>query len=157
MSFDLPDRARWRVGPEGRSFLELDHAASDSELFVRLWDEPGAQSRASCEAAARQRRDLPEIPEEGALDRQHLSVPAGFDTEVRVAVLVPATAKGQLQGVMLAFGASGRSCFAFGFVTRATGPGAEAQIADRLALVHTVSLQTVRLARAGDPLPRSER
>jgi hypothetical protein len=151
LSLPLPDRAGWSLDPEkGSSFLVMRHAATASTLVVRRWLAQAPMNRARCEEAVRLIRDLP--AREGELASRFLDVPPGFDT--RVDVGAAAGPEGP-QGWLLAFGASGRRCFAFVYTTEATGPDAEQVVGDRLAVIQTMVLERIVVHRDTDvELPR---
>jgi hypothetical protein len=154
LSFPLPDAAGWREAPSAGSFLELEHRGSGTRLLVRLWTEAEPTNRAGCEASARAVRPLPAREAGSEIGREALSAPSGFDTEVHVGV-ARAERGGPVAGYLLAFGASGRSCFAYVLTTEAQGAGATQAVAERLALMQTVSLRSVVVEHASDPLPRA--
>ena len=151
LSLPLPDRAGWSLEKEeGSSFLVMQHASTASTLIVRRWREQAPMNRARCEEAARLIRDLP--AREGQLASEYLDVPPGFDTRVDVGAEDGPPGP---QGWLLAFGASGRRCFAFVYTTTATGPTAEQVVADRLAVIQTMVLARVVIHHDTDiELPR---
>lgn len=62
------------------------------------------------------------------------AVPApGFDTRVIAAIARPKTPD-SVDGFVIAFGASGKKCFAYAWQTTARGPGAAERLGDRLGL-----------------------
>lgn len=96
----------------------------------------------SCEESARLFREL---PKGGELLAREPRVVAGFDSEVRVAVgptgRAPPTT---VEGYVTAFGARGRACLAFAFVTRSGGSDARRIVEERLALFDERTLGALR-------------
>ncbi|WP_437765119.1 hypothetical protein WMF27_31655 [Sorangium sp. So ce281] len=152
----LPDARGFRVEDGEGPWLVATHAASSTSLLVRTWREDGRASRAACEARARLWRDLPR-PGEGltAVERR-IDVPEGFDTVVAIGVAdTHSSPRAPIDGFAVAFGGSGRRCFAFVAETRAAGPSAEQLVAERLAAVVEISLGGLRLLREIAPtVPR---
>jgi hypothetical protein len=150
LSIPLPDREGWQMIEGGRSsFLAFEHAATSSTLVTRVWQEAEAVKPALCEERARLLRPLP--PRGEALAEGDVAVPAGYATHVDVGF--GEGEGGTLRGYLLAFGASGRSCFAFVYATRApAGESAASVVGDRLAVIQTVTLEGVRLKTGEDAL-----
>ncbi len=146
----LPEHRAWQVDDHTSHWLLLRHPASDSELRVRTWRAARLVRPDDCERQARLWR--PEIPTptaDTALDQRQLASPAGYTTRV-VAGVQPSRQSGTLEGFVLAFGADVGRCFAFVYTTRASGPGAEASIGDRLALIDNGVLPAVRMRSIDD-------
>ncbi|WP_437324304.1 hypothetical protein [Sorangium sp. So ce381] len=150
----LPDARGFRVEDGEGPWLVATHAASSTSLLVRTWREDGRASRAACEARARLWRDLPSPGEGLTAAERRIDVPEGFDTVVAIGVAdTPPGAP--IDGFAVAFGGSGRRCFAFIAETRAAGPSAEQLVAERLAAVVEISLGGLRLMRETAPaVPR---
>jgi len=142
LSLPLPDRSGWTMPPQPPGFLVLRHAATASTLTVRVWREPENMSGQRCEQRARLHRDLPSRGQ--AISRRFEELPAGFDTQVDVGLLMGSPGQ-EVGGYVLAFGASARRCFAFAFATVATGAGAEQLVADRLVVIDGLTLAGVKL------------
>jgi len=156
VSVPLPDRPGWREVSDRSSFLVLEHPASRSQLVLRVWYENEPANRARCEQAARLIRELPRSRAGAGLDQQIIRAPRDFDTASQVGV-GSVGAGGELSGYVVAFGGSGRQCFAFAYTTTALGLGAERTIADRLAIMHDRSLRRIELHHDMDPVPRATR
>ncbi|WP_437753283.1 hypothetical protein [Sorangium sp. So ce1389] len=150
----LPDARGFRVEDGEGPWLVATHAASSTSLLVRTWREDGRASRAACEARARLWRDLPRPDRSLTAVERRIDVPEGFDTIVEIGV-ADAPPGAPIEGFAVAFGGSGRRCFAFIAETRAAGPSAERLVAERLAAVVEISLGGVRLEREVAPaIPR---
>ena len=167
MRLPLPDGHGWKIDDHGDPWLAATHAASGSELVVRVWGVPGVATRARCEEDARMRRKLPgttaaesEPVAKGGrehaelVERRTIDAPAGFDTVVEAGVTAPepprgagaaATGNVALRGFVVAFGGRKHRCFAYAFTTSATGPGASQIVGDRLATMEQGSLAKVAL------------
>lgn len=160
LSVPLPDSDAWRLVPERSSFLVLEHVPSSSRLVVRAWRETENMNRDRCEQSARALRDLPVRNEAGALSRQTVDVPPGFDTVVEVGFAHQAPGE-PVTGYVMAFGGWARRCFAYAFTTAAAGPGAERIVGDRLAIMDARSLGGIELrsetAPTIGPQPRGAR
>ncbi len=150
----LPDARGFRVEDGGGPWLVATHAASSTSLLVRTWRADGRASRAACEARARLWRDLPRPDLRLTAVERRIDVPEGFDTVVAIGV-ADAPPGAPIDGFAVAFGGSGRRCFAFIAETRAAGPSAERLVAERLAAVVEISLGGLRLVREIAPaVPR---
>jgi len=154
----LPDIRGWRIEDAREPWLTATHAASSTALLVRTWRADDRASRAACEAQARLWRDLPGGSATPLVEQRRIDVPPGFDTVVEIGVSEakqpgqPASdprasrpAPAEVSGFAVAFGGRARRCFAYVVTTRAAGPGAERQVAARLAAMVEVSLAGLRL------------
>lgn len=128
----LPEAAAWQIDDRGSQWLVATHAATVSELAVRMWQEDEIVNRDRCEARARGWRQLPPADDIEIVRRDRLPFPPEYDTAVSVGVVAPKPGA-PLTGVALAFGGWAHGCFAFVYRTTAAGPGAEMAIAARLA------------------------
>lgn len=147
LSIPLPDRPGWLLVRDKSSFLVMDHAATRSRLVARIWQEAENMSRQRCEEVARLIRDVP--VNERVIDERVIDVPRGFDTAVSVGFAAAGPGE-PITGQVLAFGASARWCFAFVYTTRATGPGAERAVGDRLAVIQGLTLEGIERRLATD-------
>ena len=142
LSLEVPDPKGWRPERGPSRFVRLEHPATTSSLAVRAWVELDRMTPKSCEESARLFREL---PKGGELLAREPRLVAGFDAEVRVGVrpigVAPTTSA---EGYVTAFGARGRACLAFAFVTRATGSDARRIVEDRLALFDERTLGGLR-------------
>jgi hypothetical protein len=165
----LPNGSTWRIDDHNNSWLVAAHRLTDSELWARSWAEPGVVSRQRCEEEARLRRKLPEREGAEIVEKRALDAPAGFDTQLEVGVISPAAkgakrkpqadapAEGEVRAFAMAFGGKGHRCFAYVFLTRVSGPGAEPIVGERLATMVQGSLAHVTLESALDPkIPRDD-
>lgn len=142
LAVSLPERRAWSVDDASQPWLTMRHDASASQLLARTWLAPRLVRPAECEQQARLwRRDLPVPASDELVDRALLAAPNGFQTEVRVGV---SRRGAELEGYVLAFGASVSRCYALVFMTSASGPGAEGVLGRRLATVNDGVLPRVR-------------
>ena len=157
LKLPLPDGKSWRIDDHDSSWLVAKHAASASDLVVRVWREETVMNRARCEERARFWRKIPERESADIVEKHPVNVPAGFDTMVEVGVIAPALvgkkarAGEELRGVAMAFGGKGRRCFAWIYTTSAGGPGAEAVLGERLATMVQGSLSATTTVNELDP------
>jgi hypothetical protein len=157
LKLPLPDGKAWKIDDHEGSWLIAKHAASGSELVVKVWREEAVTNRARCEERARFWRKIPERESADIVEKHAVDVPSGFDTVVEVGVIAPAlrgkTAKvgEDLRGVAMAFGGKGRRCFAWVYSTSAGGQGAEAVLGERLATMVQGSLSATTTVNELDP------
>ena len=79
-------------------------------------------------------------------------------TTPRASVALAADPKGAgIYGFIVAFGGRGRRCFAYTYVTRAEGPGADEKIADRHAEMVEGSLKKLQFESDLDAVLERER
>jgi multidrug resistance efflux pump len=76
-----------------------------------------------------------------ANDLSFIDLPKGYDTRVDTGFTVEGGVP--TGGYVIAFGARARKCFAFLYTTRTSGPDAEAQISERLAVMQTGVLEQI--------------
>jgi len=138
--FDLespfPDGKAWRIDDHGSPWLVASHPSSSTSLRVRIWREPELVSRDRCEQRAREwSPDLPSLADTRVIDDRALpAVPApGFDTNVVAGIARPKEPE-TIEGFVMAFGASGKKCFAFAWKSTVRGPRAAERMGDRLGL-----------------------
>ncbi|MEJ7732082.1 MAG: hypothetical protein WKG00_23085 [Polyangiaceae bacterium] len=146
----LPEASAWRIDDRGTQWLEASHAATGSELSVRMWHEDEIVNRDRCEARARGWKKLPPSEEIEVLLHERVPVPPEFDTALSVGLVAPAPGR-PLVGTALAFGGWAHGCFAFLYRTSATGAGAEEAVGSRLAAIVDGSLR--KLQRQSDRSP----
>lgn len=142
VQLSLPGGSRWSVDDHKSHWLVASDKARGDTLLVRLWNDENRMNRDKCEARARSFRNLPARDVLEVVESQRVDLPRGFDTQVDVA-LAPDD-KGGVFGAILGFGGSARRCFAYVYVTRAEGRGAETEVADRLATMMQGSLMTLQ-------------
>lgn len=155
LTIPLPDGDRWSVTETERE-LVATHGPSGSTLRVRISRPIAPATRASCTEDLVARGVVPALGGAALVEQGTLSVPEGFDTEVRAAIL-PTEEGAPLRGVVVAVGAAPRRCFAYVFSTNARG---ERVLGARLAAMTATSLRRVtnesglapRIPR--EPLPR---
>ncbi|HTQ07653.1 MAG TPA: hypothetical protein VMI54_27540 [Polyangiaceae bacterium] len=141
----LPDAPAWHATPSG-TFTLLAHRATHSTLVVRITLASRLVKPEQCEADARLARpSLPAIDPSSVVERRTLAAPAGFD--VRLVVGVTPSPRG-VHGYALAVGASTSRCYVAAFETESEGVGAAERVADRLAVVVSGTLDTVRVPGA---------
>lgn len=139
----LHDARGWQLDDASSTWLLGQNSAEEATLLVRLWSDEQRRNRDKCEASARELRRLPTLESMTLLEERPVDVPSGFDTVARVAVREDG--KSGLYGVVLAFGGRARRCFAFVFVTHASGPSAERVVGERLARAVETTLAGVEL------------
>jgi hypothetical protein len=140
ISIPLPDRPGWKLMKQPRSrFLELRHERTQSQLVIRSWHEDDRMNRARCESRARVWRPLAQRGR--GISERFIDLPKGYDTRVDTGFTFEAGVP--TGGYVIAFGARARKCFAFVYTTRTSGPDAEAQISERLAVMQTGVLEHI--------------
>lgn len=154
-SMRLPDGSGWRIDDRKTSFLDATHPATGSRLRARAWNEARAVSREACLARAREiDASLPEAQGESVID-ERIETIGGDETSAHLRAAVSADGEGELSGIVLVSGVSVRRCFVLAFETQASGEGAEATIADRLATVTEGVVRSVRFKPMLD-VPRAD-
>ncbi len=140
----LPNDEPWSIDDRTTPWLTASQG-DHSTVLLRLWPSENRMNRDKCEAQARDKRTLPLREGSELLDIFEAVEPAGFDTiaEVRVAP----QPDGRLFGFVLAFGGSGRRCFAYVFATSDRSPSKDRVIADRLAITMERSFRKLRFSR----------
>lgn len=141
VNLKLPGGSRWKVDDTRGHWLVAADKVQGETLLVRLWNDENRMNRDKCEARARSFRTLPDREGLEIVESQRADLPRGFDTQVDVGLTTDE--KGGVFGTILGFGGSARRCFAYVYVTRAEGPGADAAVADRLALMMQGSMLTL--------------
>lgn len=140
----LPNDEPWSIDDTTTPWLTASQS-DHSSVLLRMWPSENRMNRDKCEAQARDKRALPQRDGSELLDVFEAASPPGFDTiaEVRVAP----QADGRLFGFVLAFGGSGRRCFAYVFATSDRSPAKDRVIADRLAVTMERSFRKLRFSR----------
>jgi len=157
LTLELPDAERWRETASG-AWAELEHSASHSRLELSLTRAERLVRAEDCEARARlEHPELPRPAEGEALDQHRLGTPRGFHGYATVSV--NEAGNSELEGHVTAFAAAVGRCFAFHFMTRVKGAGAENEIARRLGLVVERLLPSIAPSAVDDrvhpePFPR---
>jgi hypothetical protein len=133
VTLPLPDFAAFRVDDRSDRWLTATHLPSKSVLLLRSWREGSVVRQGDCEAQARRwRRDLFGESSAVVAERRPFPAPPDYATEVGFVVKKKGDA---LVGVAVMAGASVRRCLAVAYATRADGPRAETDVAERLAFV----------------------
>ena len=159
MRLPLPGGPAWKIDDRSTKWLEAKQPGGGESLAVRLWRDENRMTREKCEATARSLRPLPQRDGAELVDSRRIDVPPGFDTQLDVALVDDR--KGGFFGFVLAFGGTGRRCFAYVYATHTTGAGADRKVGDRLAEMVEGSLQSlvfesdldVVLEREASPTP----
>lgn len=133
LSMPLPEDLGWNIQDTKGAWLVATHAAASTEIAVRTIATDGLANRARCERRARDLRPLPEREGATIVERRRVDLPDGFDTILEVGLL-PTNPGEPIAGFLLAIGGWAKKCFVYALVTRASGPGAEGAVGDRLAL-----------------------
>jgi hypothetical protein len=147
LDLELYDGKTWKIDDRSTRWLSATHPEGSSVL-VRIWHDENRMSRDKCEERARSLKKLPSQAGSEIVDERTFDVPPGFDTHAGVG-LVPSP-RGEIFGFVTAFGGLGRRCFAFVYVTQASGPTADQLVAARLAKITEHSLGTMKFHRDFD-------
>jgi hypothetical protein len=153
LELPLPDGHAWRIDDHATGWLAATHAPTASTLLVRTWREDVNMNRERCEARARSWRSLPEREGTELIEQLDLALPPDHDTRAEIRVGRGGARAETITGVVLAFGGFARKCFAYVYTTSASGPGAEAAVGDRLAVMAHGSLDEVTFTSALAPAP----
>ena len=146
----LPDAGAWHASASG-TFTLLEHHATQSRLALRVWLAPRLVRPEACEADARLvRPSLPGGDVSGVVEARRLEAPAGFD--VRLVVGVEPRAGG-VHGYALAIGAGTSRCYLAAYETESSGELAAERVAERLAVVVSGVLETLRVPNAAGRVP----
>jgi len=137
----LPNGKSWKIDDHSSKWLEAKEPVESSSLLVRVWRDENRMTRDKCEATARSLRQLPIRDGVDLVDSQRIDLPAGFDTQLDVALMDDK--KGGFFGFVLAFGGLGRRCFAYVYATHTSGRGADQAVGDRLAKIVEGSLRAI--------------
>lgn len=152
-SIRLPDGRGWRIDDHGSLWLRATHAASDSELSARSWDEPRAVSRESCLERARELSPsvIPDLAEMAVIDDEIRALGSDRDdASAHIRVAVASGKGGEQRGAVLVSAVSIRRCFSMVITTRASGPFAETAVAERLATLASFVVPSVRFVSPMD-------
>lgn len=147
IDLELYDGKTWKIDDRSTRWLSATHPEG-STVAMRIWHDENRMTRDKCEERARSLKKLPSREMAEIVDERSFDLPPGFDTRADVG-LVPSP-RGDIFGFVMAFGGLGRRCFAFVYVTQASGPTANEVVADRLAKVTEHSLGTMKLHRDFD-------
>jgi hypothetical protein len=152
----LPEASAWHASASG-SFTLLEHRATESRLALRVWLAPRLVRPEACEADARLvRPSLPGGDASGVVEARTIGAPAGFDVHLVVGVEPRA---GGVHGYALAIGAGTSRCYVAAYETQGSGERAAERVAERLAVVVSGVLETLRVPNAEvrvQPPPRVE-
>lgn len=150
----LPEGRAWRIDDHTSPWLSATHAATDSTLVARTWNEEGRVTRQRCEERARLWRAFPDATRADIVQARSIDAPAGFDTFVTIGV-VPAKPGEAISGFAIAFGGRAHRCFTWAYTTTARGALAEQILGERLATMVERSLG--RVIYESDLTPRIPR
>jgi hypothetical protein len=141
----LPDARGWHASASG-TFTLLEHRATESRLVLRVWLAPRLVRPERCEADARLARpNLPGGEATGVVEERRLAAPAGFDVRLVVGV---EPSGGGVHGYALAVGAATNRCYVAAYETDSAGERADQRVAERLAVVVSGVLETLRVPSA---------
>lgn len=153
LELELPELSAWRYRA-GKSWVRLTHAASDSVLELWVARAERTVRPADCEARGRlARADLWRPSPELVIDRRVLDFPPGFRTELTLGLGAESRPGEVVTGHVIAFGAAVGRCLGVHFTTRASGEGADAEIARRLALMADRAIPSLVLRSVDDRVP----
>jgi hypothetical protein len=146
----LPDASAWHASTSG-SFTVLEHRATHSRLALRVTLASRLVRPEQCEADARLARpSLPGADASGVVERRRLPAPSGFDVRLQVGV---EPKRDGVYGYALAVGAATSRCYVAAYETESHGEHAAESVADRLAVVVSGVLETMRLSNAEERVP----
>ncbi len=155
----LEEGEAWRIDDHKTPWLSAQKPKDQSSLLLRLWRGENRMTHGKCENIARGWRTLPSRDNATILSHETLDFPTGFDTEIDVG-LVPVPSEASLFGFVLAFGGYSHKCFAYVFVTKDQGPGADQRVAERLGTNVERTLKKIRVVSDLEPeidrAPRTE-
>lgn len=140
----------WKIDDHKTPWLTAQKPKDQSSLMLRVWRGENRMTHGKCEKTARDWKGLPVRDGATILSHERLDFPEGFDTEVDVG-LVPVPSEQALFGFVLAFGGYSHKCFAYVFVTKDQGPGADERVAERLGTNVERTLKKLRVVSALDP------
>jgi hypothetical protein len=141
----LPDASAWHATTSG-TFTLLEHAATQSSLALRVTLAPRLVRPEQCEAEARLARPrLPGGDASSVVERRTIGAPAGFD--VRLLVGVEPSPRG-VHGYAFAVGAATSRCYVAAYETASDGEHAAEIVGERLAVVVSGVLETLRVPGA---------
>lgn len=146
----LEEGDAWKIDDHRTPWLSAQKPKDQSSLLLRLWRGENRMTHGKCEAIARGWKKLPARENATILSQERVDFPIGFDTEVDVG-LVPVPSESALFGFVLAFGGYAHKCFAYVFVTRDQGPGADQRVAERLGTNVERTLKKIRVVSELDP------
>jgi hypothetical protein len=152
LGLPLPDGHAWRIDDHKDRWLQATHAATQSELSVRVWVEDGRANTKTCEEAARVWRKLPEREGADIVTSTNVPAPPGFDTHADL-LIVASSPGAPIKAHVLAFGGKMHRCFAYVYTTVASGPDAERVVGARLAAMLQRSLREVTAVDRVSPTP----
>lgn len=146
----LPDARAWHASTSG-TFTLLEHGATHSRLTLRVTLAPRLVRPEQCLTEARLARPSLPGPDDGSsVEQRTIGAPAGFDVRLVVGV---APARGGVHGYALAFGAATSRCYVAVYETDADGEQAAKVVAERLAIVVSGVLETLRVPSAEGRVP----
>jgi hypothetical protein len=133
---ELPNPAAWQL-EDRKGWFSATHAQTSTNLALLSFRAARDARPRDCEAEARLRRpklpNVDELEDSDLVDRQRLSIPQGFDSELTI-VAFASESVGHIEGHALLFGSNVGRCLAAVFSTRTAGDGAQAEIARRLKI-----------------------
>ncbi len=156
LSMPLPPDPAWTVETSKDGWLIARHGAAMTTIGVRWITTDGLANRARCEARARDQGALPDRAKGAVLEKRRVDLPSGFDTVLEVGLLSAEPGK-PISGYLMAVGGWSKRCFVYVLTTTAQGRGAEAAVADRLALFVERSFLKLRFESDLTPLVPRER
>jgi hypothetical protein len=160
LSLRLPDGPAWRIDDHRSPWLRATHEGTRSKIALRSWREDENVTRSACYARARGwDPSLPDLDASRLLDDAVRPLDA---KSARVVVGIagaagPTDAAGEapggapVGGFVLAIVGDVRRCLLLAYETEASGPAAEGDVADRLAIVAERLLPTVKLDQSFAP------
>jgi hypothetical protein len=150
LSLRLPDGPAWKIDDHRSPWLRATHDGTRSKIVLRAWREEENVTRARCYAKARGwDANLPDL-ERARLVEDGTREVVGQNARVVVGLDGPSEGA-PIGGFVLAILGDVRRCFLVAYQTEATGPTAEGDVADRLAIVADRLLASIKLDQSFAP------
>ena len=150
LSVRLPDGPAWRIDDHRTPWLRAGHEGTRSKIALRGWREEENVTRATCYARARGWD--PSLPDIDAARLVEDGVRVVASQDARVVVGLGGVADGSsIAGFVLAIVAEVRRCLLVAYQTEASGPAAEGEVAERLAIVADRLLPSIKLDQSFAP------
>jgi hypothetical protein len=150
LSLRFPDGPAWKIDDHRSPWLRATHDGTRSTIALRTWREEENVTRAACYAKARGwDAKLPDLDHARLLEDGSREI---VGQSARVVVGLDAPSEGApIGGFVLAIVGDVKRCFLVAYQTEATGPTAEGDVADRLAIVADRMLPSIKLDQSFAP------
>ena len=152
LSLGLPDGAAWRIDDHRSAWLRATHGPTQSSLLLRSWTEEANVTKKSCYTRAREwDARLPDLDTGPLVEDKMRKLLGDRDARVAVGVMVGEGAEPAIGGFVVAIIGDVRRCTLLAFQTQASGPSAQDEVADRLAIVSDRVLPSMKLDQSFTP------